>query len=136
MRSARDTSFHETCDEQGPDWLLLKPGGGAAEYELGGCGGGRRELALAVALLAAEEESVEMGGRVLVDGVEVGNLELFCASSADELREVCLEIDLPKDAERLRIECALSEGGPEAYLRLASIEVRPARAASAEEVRS
>ena len=77
-----------------------------------------------------------MGGRVLVDGVEVGNLEPFSASSADELREVCLEIDLPQGAERLRIECALSEGGPEAHLRLASIEVRPLRAVTAEEVAS
>ena len=77
-----------------------------------------------------------MGGRVLVDGVEVGKLEPFCASSADEVREVCLEIDLPRDARRLRIECALSEEGPEAHLRLASIEVRPARSVSVEEVAS
>jgi len=136
VRGARDTAFQETCDEQGADWLLLRPGGGAVEYELEGCGGGRRELALSVALLAAEEESVEMGGRVLVDGVEVGTFDPFCASGADEVREVCLEIDLPRDAQRLRIECALSEGGPEAHLRLASIEVRPACAVTAEEVAS
>jgi len=136
VRGARDSVHHETCEEQGADWLLLRPGGGAVEYELTGCGGGRRELVLSVALLAAEEESVEMGGRVLVDGVEMGTLEPFCAAGADEIREICLEVDLSQDARRLRIECALSEGGPEAHLRLASIEVRPARAVSAEEVAS
>jgi hypothetical protein len=113
--------------------LLLRPGGGAVEYELDGCGGGRRELALNVMLLAAED-SVEMGGRVLVDGVEVGSIEPFFADGVDEVVEVCLTLDLPADPELLRIECALSDGGPEAHLRLVSLEVRPARIENRAEV--
>ncbi len=136
VRGARDTAGQESCVEQGADWLLLTPGGGAVEYELEGAGGGRRELALSVALLAVESESVEMGGRVVVDGRELAQIEPFFAGDVDEVREVCLDLDLPADAERLRIECALSEGGPEAHLRLASFEVRPGRAATAEEVAS
>ena len=136
VRGARDSASQESCVEQGADWLLLTPGGGAVEYELNGSGGGRRALSLSVALLAAESDSVEMGGRVLVDGVEVAKIEPFFAGSADEVVEVCLDVELPRDAEHLRIECALSEGGPEAHLRLTSVEVRHARALQTEEVSS
>ena len=77
-----------------------------------------------------------MGGRVLVDGAELAQIEPFFADGSDEIRELCINIDLPVDAERLRIECALSEGGPEAHLRLTSVEVRPGRAKRVEEVAS
>jgi hypothetical protein len=133
---ARDSASQESCVEQGADWLLLTPGGGAVEYELNGSGGGRRALALSIALLAVESDSVEMGGRVLVDGVEVAKIDPFFADSTDEVVEICLDVELPADAERLRVECALFEGGPEAHLRLTSVEVRPARAAQTEEVTS
>jgi len=136
VRGARDAVSQESCVEQGAEWLLLCPGGGAAEYELNSCGGGRRELALSIALLAVESESVEMGGRVLVDGEEVAKLEPFFAGSVDEVREVSMDVELPQGAERLRIECALSDGGAEAHLRLASIEVRAAQTVVAEEMRS
>ena len=136
VRGARDTAVQESCVEQGADWLLLTPGGGAVEYELSGTGGGRRELSLSVALLGVESESVEMGGRVLVDGVELGKIEPFFADGADEIREVCLDLEVPLGAERLRVECALSEGGPEAHLRLTAVELRPGRSAAAAEVAS
>jgi glycosyltransferase involved in cell wall biosynthesis len=136
VRSARDTAAQESCVEQGADWLLLTPGGGAVEYELEGSGGGRRELALSVALLAVESDSVEMGGRIVVDGEEIAQIEPFFADDADEVREVCLDVDLSADAARLRIECALSEGGPEAHLRLTAFEVRPVRAITSDEVAS
>jgi hypothetical protein len=132
VRGARECVACEGALEQGADWLLLRPGGGAAEYELEGCGGGRRELLIRVALLAAEGESVEMGGRVLVDGVEVGVIEPFFAGVADEVREVSLELELPREAQRLRIECALGEGGPEAHLRLAGLKIRRQGAMSTE----
>jgi hypothetical protein len=85
-------------------------------------------------MLLAAEESVEMGGRVLVDGIEQGTITPFSAEGADEVRELSLELDLPRGAQRLRIECALSEGGEEAHLRLISLEVRAARAVQPEEV--
>ena len=115
--------------------LLLAPGGGALEFDLEGCGGGQRELALKVMLLAAED-SVEMGGRVLVDGAEVGQITPFSTDGSDEIREICLNIDIAPNAQRLRIECALFEGGPEAHLRLVSLEIRAARVRQAEEVAS
>ena len=136
VRGARDSASKESCVEQGADWLLLTPGGGAVEYELNGAGGGRRAIALSIALLAVESDSVQMGGRVLVDGVEVAKIEPFFADSADEVVEVCLDVDLPSEAALLRVECALSEGGPEAHLRLTSVEVRPWRALQTEEVTS
>lgn len=136
VRGARDTAARENCEEQGADWLLLRPGGGAAEYELDGCGGGRRELVLGVALLATEADSVEMGGRVLVDGVELAVIEPFFAGEADEVRAVALVLELPREAQVLRVECALADGGAEAHLRLAGVEIRAVRAVQAEEVAS
>jgi hypothetical protein len=133
VQGARSASLIESCVEQGADMLLLAPGGGALEFDLEGCGGGLRELALKVMLLASED-SVEMGGRVLVDGAEVGQITPFSTDGSDEVREICLNIDIAPDAQRLRIECALFEGGPEAHLRLLSLEIRSARVLRAEEV--
>ena len=135
VQGARSAALIESCVEQGADMLLLAPGGGALEFDLEGCGGGLRELALKVMLLAAED-SVEMGGRVLVDGAEVGQITPFSTDGSDEIREICLNIDIAPNAQRLRIECALFEGGPEAHLRLVSLEIRAARVRQAEEVAS
>jgi glycosyltransferase involved in cell wall biosynthesis len=109
-------------EPQGADLLLMRPGGSAAEYDLRGAGGGSRRIEVGVLALGAEAD-VEMGGRVLVDGVEVGQLELFRPSGEDVLHRYVIRTQVAGDALRLRIETALSDGGPEAYLRIQHVHV-------------
>lgn len=112
-------------EEQGRDYLLLRPGGAAVEYDLGAAGAGRRELRLALLALGGEP-GVEFGGRVLLDGREVHRIEPFRADGEDQLREEALALELGPRA-RLRVEVALGAGGPEAHLRLVALRVHEAR---------
>jgi glycosyltransferase involved in cell wall biosynthesis len=109
-------------EEQGTDMLLLRPGGGAVEYELGGNFSGPLELRVGIFILAAEAD-VEHGGRVLVDGVEVGRLAPVHAGDEDRVLWQSLRVVLPSGAQRLRLECSLAEGGPEAHLRLKGLSL-------------
>jgi len=102
--------------------LLLRPGGAAVTYDLTGSGGGLRCLEIGVLALGSEP-GVEMGGRVLVGGREVGSLPIFRSAGEDVLHRYRLEVELPEGAQRLRIETALSDGGPEAYLRIQHVRV-------------
>lgn len=102
--------------------LLLRPGGSSVEYDLHGAGGGKRRIEIGVLALGAEP-GVEMGGRVLIDGVEVGRLALFRPQGDDTLKRYVIEAQVAEDALRLRIETALEAGGPEAYLRIQHVRV-------------
>lgn len=124
---ARQTARREGgVEEQGRDLLLLRPGGGAVEYDLSAAGPGRREVVLSLLALGVEPE-LELGGRVLLDGVEVHRLGPFRARGEDLVRAETLDLELSPRA-RLRVECALSPGGPEAHLRLGGLAVREAAA--------
>jgi hypothetical protein len=103
-------------DQQGDGLLLLRPGA-AVEYDISGSGGGTRRLRVEQLVLGAES-SVVLGGRVLVDGLEVGRLELAVARGRDELVARELDLELPADARRLRLETA-----PGAHLRVQRVQL-------------
>ncbi len=111
-------------DEQGADMLLLRPGGAAVEYDLGDVGPGPREVRVDVQALAAES-AVALGGRVLLDGEEIGAIDAFTAAGRDEVKSFRLPARFaPGGPWRLRIESALAGGGPEAHLRIRRVVVR------------
>lgn len=118
---------HGPVEEQGGDLLLLRPGGGAAEYDLADLRG-PVELFVDVLALGAEP-TTEIGGRLVVDGVEVGRIPPFRAAGGDELRRFRFPLELGGSRGRLRLEAAVAEGGPEAYLRVARLVVSRAAAA-------
>jgi glycosyltransferase involved in cell wall biosynthesis len=107
---------------QGADMLLLRPGGAAAEYDIEGSGGGARVIEVEQLALAVEGH-VRLGGRVLVDGREVGRLPAFSAEDRDELRRQRIEVDLHADARRLRFEPEPSSSALPTHLRLKKISV-------------
>ena len=128
-------------EEQGADLLLLRPGGAAVEYELEPAvpTGGPAELEIRVDVLAlAAEPQLALGGRVLLDGRQVGELEPFTADGEDGVRRFRLRHELAggEPPAVLRIECALGDGRPEPHLRLARVRVRsvPAEALQADPV--
>ncbi|TAJ23497.1 MAG: glycosyltransferase, partial [Planctomycetota bacterium] len=114
----------EATVQQGADLLLLRPGGGAAEYEVEA--GGASALAVELEVLAlGAEPGVELGGRVLLDGAELGRVPLFRANGRDETRRFSFTSRALADARGvLRVECAIEAGGPEAHLRIARVRVR------------
>lgn len=113
-------------DPQGEDFLLLRPGGAAVEFDVHGLGEGQYKLALEVFAFGAETE-VEHGGHVLLDGEPCGAIELFSANGADEARrfEFVLDVDgadrRRKKPRVLRVVSAIHPGGPEAFLRLSRL---------------
>lgn len=109
-------------EPQGADMLLMRPGGSAVEYELKGAGGGIRRVEVDVLALGAEP-TVEMGGRVLIDGTEVGRLELFRPQGRDHVQRYAFDAELPADAKRLRIETLFEPGAPEVYLRVQRVRI-------------
>jgi hypothetical protein len=117
-------------DAQGADMLLLRPGGGAVEYSLELAGAGRREIAIDVFALAAERR-VELGGRVLVDGREIGRIAPFHSGGQDGARTFTFEVVLPPKPKRLSIECRTQENGRECFLRVKRVVVREAAAREA-----
>jgi glycosyltransferase involved in cell wall biosynthesis len=116
-------------EAQGPDLLLLRPGGAAAEYDLH-VGYGRDGARIAVRVDLAVfggEDSVRLGGRVLLDGDEVGRLGPISAGAEDEVHSVRLEASVRNGVAGravLRLESALFAGGPEVYLRVKHVQVR------------
>ena len=90
----------------------------------GGSEAGARELEVRVEVLSlGGEDSVELGGRVLFAGKELGAIEPYRAGREDEVRSFSYTVrgDL---GGALRIESALSAEGPEAYLRVRRVVVR------------
>lgn len=115
-------------DAQGADLALLRPEPGTAiEFDLDGAGGGVRELFVRQFVVGAEE-SVTLGGRVLVDGHELAVLEDTHGAGEDREHESRCVVELPAGASRLRLE-----PGPGRYLRIASVEVRTCVGSVAEE---
>ena len=106
-------------DAQGADLALLRPEPGTAlEFDLDGAGGGPRELVVRQFVVGAED-SVTLGGTVLVDGAEVATLEDTTGSGVDREHESRFSVELSPGAARLRLE-----PGPGRYLRVAEVEVR------------
>jgi hypothetical protein len=92
------------------------------EYDLDGIGGGPRDLSVEILALGSEPE-LELGGRVLLDGREVGELGPVRAGDGDVVSEQVLALDMPAGARRLRFETVA--GG---YLRLRRLRVSERRA--------
>ncbi len=110
---------------QGAELALLRPGGAALEYELCVASGAKLEVRVDVRALAGEG-AVELGGRVLWDGSELGRIAPFRAGARDEVRRFAFALS-PAGGQapaRLRIESALAPGGPEAFLRVERVVVR------------
>ncbi|MFT7486689.1 MAG: glycosyltransferase involved in cell wall biosynthesis/GT2 family glycosyltransferase [Candidatus Paceibacteria bacterium] len=105
-------------DNQGADMVLVRPGPeNALEFDIRGCGGGTRRIAVTSFSLGAEPNLV-LGGRLLVDGQEHARLADFGGSDDDQARREDWVLELPMDAARLRLE-----PGPERFLRVCSVEV-------------
>jgi glycosyltransferase involved in cell wall biosynthesis len=115
-----------TANQQGAGMLLLRPdergGAAAAEYDVAPAAGGVRTVRVDVVSLGGEDQ-VELAGRVLVDGVELGRLGPLRAGGRDETHSHLLRAVLPEGARRLRIEARASAGAPAAHLRIARVLV-------------
>ena len=108
--------------EQGREFLLLRPGGAAVEYDLEPAGRGPCEVAVDVQALGAEPR-VRLSGRVLVDGREVGVIEPFRATDGDERKRFRFPVESLPAGARLRVEARAGEGGPDTLLRVARVLV-------------
>jgi glycosyltransferase involved in cell wall biosynthesis len=120
---------------QGADLLLLCPGGSAIEYDVECADAEALEIELDV-LVLGPETTVELGGRVLLDGAEIGRVPLQRTSGKDETRRFAfraapLAAGLGASRHVLRFESALAAGAAEAYLRVARVRVRAAAGAAA-----
>ena len=108
---------------QGTDWLLLRPGS-AAEYPLAGLPAGALVLELEQFALAAERD-ITLGGRALIDGVEVGLFAPAGAVERDRAVRQIVECDLPQGARVLRLEPCIEGSGRELHLRVCRLALRP-----------
>jgi hypothetical protein len=123
-------------ERQGDAYALLRPGGAAVEYDVPMGEPGGRSIEVEVLALGAEP-GVELGGRVLLDGAEIGRIAPLRASAgADLVRRFEFECRSAGRSAALRLESALAAGGPEAHLRVQRVRVRelpePGQAARAE----
>lgn len=113
---------------QGVDTLLLRPGHTAVEYELEGAGGGPRTIRVVQSALASEPH-VLLGGRVLIDGREVGRLPVVQSRGRDQIFTHELVVDIARGARRLRLECFEPPAGPATHLRIQRVSVLDAGSA-------
>jgi len=118
-------------EKQGADMLLLRPGDAAVEYDISRIArrSDGREWRVVVEQFAFGTESrLELGGRVLVDDVEIGTFETFHARGRDEVRVQEFIVTLPSNARRLRLESSPA-GSPAPRTirvrRVAVIEIAP-----------
>jgi glycosyltransferase involved in cell wall biosynthesis/GT2 family glycosyltransferase len=103
---------------QGADMLLVRPGeGNAIEFDIRGCGGGAREIAV-TSLAFGTEHELRLGGRILVDGAEVATLPDLGGAHQDQSREDRVRVELGREVRSLRLE-----PGPGRFLRVRSIAV-------------
>ncbi len=116
------TSRSGSTEEQGVDTLLLRPGETTVEYALEGAGGGPRKIRVVQKALGSEPQVV-LGGRVLVDGREVGQLPIVKSRGRDETFTQELDVEVARGAKRLRLECLPASGAPATHLRIQRIAV-------------
>ncbi len=116
------------AEQQGADLLLLRAGtGAAAEYDVRGVGGGARRIRVVQCALASEP-TLPLGVRVWVDDVRVGGSAAFNSGGRDGVHACELDLDMPVDARRLRVE-PLPHGEGETYARIARVQVELERRA-------
>jgi hypothetical protein len=120
----------DTCEgpveKQGDDFLLLRPGGAAAEFDLRTVlrKTGPLSATIVVEQFAyGQETGLDLGGRLLLDGVEIGVLETFRASGRDEVRSQEFEVELPPAARRLRLESSPKGGAEPRTIRIRRVAV-------------
>ncbi|MCC6407220.1 MAG: glycosyltransferase [Planctomycetes bacterium] len=114
-------------EQQGADMLLLRPGGAAIEFDVSLVGAGKREFELELFLLGGEAR-VQLGGRLLLDGHELGRIAPFGTKGKDETVVVRFERELASPPRVLRIESRPGEREREVFLRVRRLAVRePAR---------
>ncbi len=134
-RSGIDTVLREgPVERQGADTALLRPGGAAVEYEIGtsGRGGEAGALRLVIEQIAlGSEPGVVLGGRALVDGVEIGALEPFHASGSDEVRTHEFALADRPAARRLRLESSPVGAPAPTHLRIRRVALVARRGAPA-----
>jgi hypothetical protein len=83
--------------------MRLMRRGGAAEDDAATLGPGRVAVRVDVYALASEP-GVPLGGRVSLDGVEIGCIERFSGAAKDGVRSFEFEVELAAPARRLRLE--------------------------------
>ena len=127
LRGIDASARHGSVDAQGADMLLLRPENGAIEFDLGQAGGGPREIDVHVFALGAERR-VELGGRALVDGREIGRIEPFSSKGADGLTTFTFAAEISSNARTLRLEAGTGVVGRALFLRVQRVVVREAKA--------
>jgi glycosyltransferase involved in cell wall biosynthesis len=109
-------------DAQGADMLLLRPNGAAVEYDIEGAGGGPRVIQVEQLVLGSEPH-VRLGGRVLVDGREVGRLPVSSAKGKDEVIRQELVVEIDASSKLLRFESFGARDGGETHLRIKRVSI-------------
>jgi len=108
---------------QGADDVLIGPGAGGIDYSLDGIGVGRREFTITLAL-RADEDNVEMGGRILLDDLPVARFGPVHSRGETETALLEFKADLQRAPQRLRIENQKRAGKRAHHLRIRRLVVR------------
>ncbi len=117
-------------EQQGADMLLLRAGtSAAAEYDVAGAGGGLRKIRVEQYALGGEAD-LALGLRVRLDDKEVGEVLPFTSEGRDGIRAHEFELEMPREARRLRLE-TWSRGGDETHARIRRVQVLRIRAVRA-----
>ena len=121
----QDVLREGNVEPQDAHMLLLRPGGGAAEYEIGCLMPGPVTIEVDVQLMAGETD-VEMSGRLLIDGIEASRITNVRAGQQDEIHVWSTDAELPRDVRRLRIQVSLDniDGADEGFVRISAVRVR------------
>jgi hypothetical protein len=108
-------------EQQGADMLLLRADGTArAEYDVAGCGGGRRRLRIEQFALGAER-SLALGLTILVDGIEAGTFPSVTSGGTDRVLAHEIDVDVPDAARRIVLETLPLPGGARTHARVKRI---------------
>ena len=123
-RAALDTAGRRgACEQQGADMLLMRPGAGA-DWDLGGLPAGPYTAALALDHFSGEE-SLVLGGEVLVDGVPQAAIPASRNEGRTETRVVHVEVELGPGAKLLSLQATTAKADL-IHLRLRSLSLTPA----------
>jgi len=110
-------------NRQGADDVLIGPGAGGINYSLDGIGVGRREFTITLAL-RSDEESVEMGGRVLLDDLPVARFGPVYSGGKAESAKIEFKANLAHAPQYLRVENQKRAGKRAHHLRIRRLVVR------------